>query len=108
VSNGYASEADIIWQSVDDIDWVAHHSARLVYANLPLVIGLAGKNNVLSLLTGFAYESLNVLHRWSARFIIVQSVIHIAGRIHVNVPSVDPGPGRRYIAWGWAAFALFC
>lgn len=76
-------------------------------SNLPLVIGLAGKNNVLSFLTGFAYESLNVLHRWSARFVIITSVIHIAGRIYVNVPSADPGPGRRYIAWGWAAFALF-
>lgn len=31
-----------------DIDWQAHHAARLTYANIPLVIGLAGKNNVLS------------------------------------------------------------
>ena len=28
------------------IDWFAHHAAKLTYANLPLVIGLAGKNNV--------------------------------------------------------------
>ncbi|KAL7411891.1 hypothetical protein BDY24DRAFT_342513, partial [Mrakia frigida] len=91
----------------NDIDWMAHHSAKLTYANLPLIIGLAGKNNVISRLTGFAYESLNVLHRWSARFVILSSAIHIGGRIHVNVPSSDPGPGRRYIAWGWAAFALF-
>jgi hypothetical protein len=68
-----------------DIDWQAHHAARLTYANIPLVIGLAGKNNVLSKLTGFAYESLNVLHRWSARFIIVSSAIHIGGRIYVSV-----------------------
>ena len=67
-----------------DIDWQAHHAARLTYANIPLVIGLAGKNNVLSKLTGFAYESLNVLHRWSARFIIITSAIHIGGRIYVS------------------------
>lgn len=67
-----------------DIDWMAHHAAKLTYANMPLVIGLAGKNNVLSKLTGFAYESLNVLHRWSARFVIISSAIHIGGRIHVS------------------------
>lgn len=68
-----------------DIDWQAHHAARLTYANIPLVIGLAGKNNVLSKLTGFAYESLNVLHRWSARFIIVSSAIHVGGRLYVSM-----------------------
>jgi hypothetical protein len=35
-------------------------------------------------MTGFAYESLNVLHRWSARFIIVLTAIHIGGRIYVS------------------------
>jgi hypothetical protein len=79
-------------------------------------------------LTGFAYESLNVLHRWAARFIIVSSAIHIGGRIHVrpvdvrrplhkrqstasdpcyrsqvNVPSSSPtAPASGYIGWGWA------
>lgn len=67
-----------------EIDWQAHHAARLTYASIPLVIGLAGKNNVLSKLMGFAYESLNVLHRWSAWFIIISSAIHIGGRIHVS------------------------
>lgn len=68
-----------------DINWQAHHAGRLTYANIPLVIGLAGKNNVISKLTGFAYESLNVLHRWSARMIILLATIHIGGRIHVRV-----------------------
>jgi hypothetical protein len=64
---------------------ITRQAAKLTYANLPLIIGLAGKNNVLSKLTGFAYESLNVLHRWSARFVIISSTIHIAGRIHVRI-----------------------
>jgi len=59
-------------------------AAKLTYANLPLIIGLAGKNNLLSKFTGFAYESLNVLHRWSARFVIISSAIHIGGRIYVS------------------------
>jgi len=68
----------------NDIDWIAHHAAILVYANIPLIIGLCSKNNILSKLTGFAYESLNVLHRWSARVVIVLSFIHVGGRIRVS------------------------
>lgn len=67
-----------------DIDWQAHHAARVTLANIPLVIGLAGKNNFFLYLTGFSCESLNVLHRWSARFIIVSSAIHVGGRIYVS------------------------
>ena len=33
-----------------DISWQAHHAARLCYANLPLIIGLASKNNFISYL----------------------------------------------------------
>lgn len=67
-----------------DINWIAHHAAILVYANIPLVIGLCNKNNVLSLATGFAYEGLNVLHRWSARVMVIFSCIHVGGRIYVS------------------------
>jgi len=85
----------ILLGAAGDIDWQAHHAARLTYANLPLVIGLAGKNNVLSKVTGFAYESLNVLHRWSARFVLVSSAIHIGGRIYVSRESLRlPASGR--------------
>lgn len=34
--------------ALGSIDFMAHHSARLVFANLPLVIGLASKNNIVS------------------------------------------------------------
>lgn len=86
-----------------DIDWQAHHAARLVFANLPLTIGLASKNNVISYMTGFSYESLNVLHRWSARMILILSYIHVGGRVYVNVPSTDPSfslAGQAYVRWG--------
>ncbi|KAG8881539.1 hypothetical protein FRB98_004255 [Tulasnella sp. 332] len=96
------------------IDYMAHHAARLVFANLPLVIGLAAKNNVISYATGFSYESLNVFHRWCARLILILSTIHVAGRIYVNSPSVNPSRsgmyppnGGGYIRWGIVAYILF-
>ncbi|GAA95440.1 uncharacterized protein L969DRAFT_614835 [Mixia osmundae IAM 14324] len=90
-----------------DIDWRSHHAARLANANLPLVIGLASKNNVLAYLTGFSYHVLNAIHRWSARLVIILSLIHIGGRSYVNVPRVAPtGPGQAYIVWGIVATLL--
>ncbi|KAG8996567.1 hypothetical protein FRB93_000709 [Tulasnella sp. JGI-2019a] len=96
------------------IDYMAHHAARLVFANLPLVIGLAAKNNVISYITGFSYESLNVFHRWCARLILILSTIHVGGRVYVNQPSVDPNRpgmyppnGGGYIRWGIVAYILF-
>ena len=79
--------------------------------------------------TGFAYESLNVLHRWSARLVVLLSIIHVGGRvsavqptglaiahlsvpdasrdqIYVNNPTVNPTLyGHKYIIWGSLAFA---
>ena len=84
--------------ALGDISWQAHHAARLSFANLPLVIGFASKNNFFSYMTGFSYESLNVLHRWSARMVFFLSVIHVAGRIYINQPSASPnGHGQGYI-----------
>lgn len=89
-----------------DISWQAHHAARLIYANLPLVIGLTSKNNLVSYLTGFTYESLNIFHRWCARTIIALSLVHVIGRIYINDPPVNPR-GRAYIVFGIIGFICF-
>lgn len=73
-----------------------------------LIVGLASKNNLISLVTGIGYESLNGLHRWTARMIVILSSIHIGGRIYVNVPNSSPvGSGYGYIRWGWAGWTAF-
>lgn len=88
-----------------DISWQAHHAARLCSASLPLLIGLASKNNLISYLTGYTYESLNVFHRWIARIIFLLATIHIAGRVHAqDPPTTTHGKGQVYIRWGIAAY----
>ena len=88
-----------------EISWQAHHAARLSYANLPLVIGLASKNNLIAYATGVPYESLNVFHRWSARLVFLLVTIHIAGRAFVQEPRTTPnGQGQAYIRYGIAAY----
>ena len=39
------------------IDYIAHHCARTMFSLFPLVIGLAGKNNLLSYVTGFCWST---------------------------------------------------
>jgi ferric-chelate reductase len=92
----------------NDISWVAHHAARLACANLPLVIGLASKNNFVSYATGLSCQSLNVFHRWSARMVFLLSLVHVGGRIHIAEPSVSTsGAGQGYIRWGIVALVGF-
>lgn len=107
---------------------MAHHAARLANANLPLVIGLASKNNVISYAvrsspslastdpatqTGLSYESLNVFHRWVARLVLLLSTIHVAGRIYINYPAVifdgspPPNSPRGYLYAGAIGYGLF-
>ncbi|KAK4698578.1 hypothetical protein P7C70_g7694, partial [Phenoliferia sp. Uapishka_3] len=98
----------VVTSSAGSIDYMAHHAARLVFANLPLVIGLASKNNAISYLSGFSYESLNVFHRWIARLVLILSIFHVIGRTYVNVPSANPrGVGQAYVRWGIVAFIIF-
>ena len=57
---------------------------------------------------GQSDESLNVFHRWIARLILILSIVHVAGRVYVNVPNSDPrGEGQAFVRWGIVGFALF-
>jgi ferric-chelate reductase len=48
----------------------------LTVAQLPLLILLAGKNNLIGLVTGVTYERLNVFHRWVARTMLLTATLH--------------------------------
>ena len=50
----------------------------LAVAQMPLLILLIGKNNLIGLLTGVSYERLNVFHRWTARFLLLMAIFHFA------------------------------
>lgn len=50
----------------------------LAVAQVPLQILIAGKNNLIGLVTGSSYERLNILHRWVARSILLMAILHFA------------------------------
>lgn len=51
-------------------------AAWLALAQLPLIVLLAGKNNIVSLLSGVSYERLHVYHRWIARGMLLMVTLH--------------------------------
>ncbi|CAE6425501.1 unnamed protein product, partial [Rhizoctonia solani] len=58
----------------------ANRAAHLATSQTPLIVALAGKNNIVTLLTGIGYEKLNVLHRASARSTLILIWVHAFGR----------------------------
>ncbi|TVY90800.1 Ferric/cupric reductase transmembrane component [Lachnellula willkommii] len=49
----------------------------LTITQLPLLILLSGKINLIGLITGVSYERLNILHRWVARIMLLTATIHM-------------------------------
>ncbi|TKA64962.1 hypothetical protein B0A55_09905 [Friedmanniomyces simplex] len=49
----------------------------LAIAQIPLLILLAGKNNLIGLVTGLSYERLNILHRWVSRSVLLMAILHV-------------------------------
>jgi ferric-chelate reductase len=45
-------------------------------AQFPLLLLLAGKNNLIGLFVGVSYERLQVLHRWVARGMLLTATMH--------------------------------
>ncbi|KAI0794897.1 hypothetical protein C8Q75DRAFT_803744 [Abortiporus biennis] len=58
-------------------------AAYVAISQIPVVILLASKNNLLGMLIGFSYERLNFLHRFAARIAIICINIHALGFIYM-------------------------
>lgn len=74
----------LIWSFIHSRDltvrYWANRTAHLAASQTPLIVALAGKNNIVTLLTGIGYEKLNVLHRAAARSTLILIWAHVFGR----------------------------
>lgn len=83
----------------------------LAITQVPLLILLAGKNNLIGRVTGVSYERLNILHRWVARGLLLMATLHFGYQNH----GWDQY-GLRQLEWstdtcpttGVAAYVLLC
>ena len=70
---------------------IADRTSLVFVANLPLLYLFAAKNQPIKLLTGFSYESLNIVHRTLGAFICLLALLHSAGMIGVWYTLLRPG-----------------
>ncbi|MCJ1361059.1 hypothetical protein MMC16_000156 [Acarospora aff. strigata] len=61
----------------------ADRTSIMFVANLPLLYLLAAKNQPVKLLTGYSYESLNILHRRLGELMCLLALLHSAGMLAV-------------------------
>ena len=79
----------------NDIPGTQHYQALgiraawLALAQIPLLILLAGKNNLIGLITGVSYERLIVLHWWVSRVLLLLATLHLG-----------------YQNYGWSLYGL--
>jgi predicted ferric reductase len=55
---------------------IAIRSGLMAFACVPILIALAGKANIITLLTGISHERLNVVHQWVAWISFILSLFH--------------------------------
>lgn len=84
-------------------------AAWLAVAQVPLLILLAGKNNIIGAVSGVSYERLNVVHRWVARVLFFLVTLHVIF-LHLSWNAYDLGPLEyatdSCIPTGWAVYAI--
>ena len=84
-------------------------AAWLGVAQVPLLILLAGKNNLIGVVSGVSYERLNVLHRWVSRVLLLLVTLHMLF-LHVSWNAYELGPLEystdSCIPTGWAVYAI--
>ncbi|KDQ18800.1 hypothetical protein BOTBODRAFT_170807 [Botryobasidium botryosum FD-172 SS1] len=104
---GYTA-ALLTWCFVDSPDlnpqWWANRAGQLATSQIPLIVGLAGKNNVISFLTGVGPEKLNVLHRASARATLVLVWVHAFSWWKLGLEHFLQ---ESWLHWGMTGMAAF-
>ncbi|KDQ21126.1 hypothetical protein BOTBODRAFT_183772 [Botryobasidium botryosum FD-172 SS1] len=84
----------------------ANRAGDLTTSQIPLIVALAGKNNLISFLTGVGPEKLNVLHRASARATLILVWVHAFGRWKMGFTSYA-SLSLPDIQWGVVSMAAF-
>ncbi|TKX22013.1 ferric/cupric reductase transmembrane component-like protein 6 [Elsinoe australis] len=58
------------------LSYIANRTGVLAFALFPLTILFAGRNNILLYITSWSHSTYMLLHRWMARILTVQIILH--------------------------------
>ncbi|TCD71920.1 hypothetical protein EIP91_000052 [Steccherinum ochraceum] len=59
----------------------ANRTGHLIGIQFPLIVALGAKHNIIGYLTGLSHEKLNLMHRVTARVILVLTWVHLFGTL---------------------------
>ncbi|KAE9979703.1 hypothetical protein EG328_000753 [Venturia inaequalis] len=106
----------VSFRSVQPNAWFASVSAEITgdvtnrmgvlsFANLPLVILYAGRNNILLKLTNWSHGTFLLLHRWLAFICTLQACLHSAIWLQIDVAAKTHSSESKLAYWIWGAAA---
>ncbi|GAM37696.1 hypothetical protein TCE0_024f07820 [Talaromyces pinophilus] len=104
----------MMFYGFDTVNWVnweniGYRCGFMTICQLPLVILLAGKQNIIGLFTGSSHEQLNWYHRWISRTLWLSATIHMAfwfrdyGKFHYIATMIKTD---YYTKHGFAAWII--
>ncbi|OOQ82797.1 putative plasma membrane ferric-chelate reductase (Fre2) [Penicillium brasilianum] len=101
---------NIYWPDVTSqlLRYSADRTGIMSFANFPLLLLFAGRNNVLIWATGWSFATLNCFHRHVARIATLQAVAHsiLYFVICIRISKVWKEMTKVYVLWGVLAFVL--
>ncbi|EXJ56262.1 uncharacterized protein A1O5_12718 [Cladophialophora psammophila CBS 110553] len=106
---GYSSRQPNSWfpdgTSQEILSYVTNRMGILSFANVPLLILYAGRNNVLLWLTDWSHETFLLLHRYIAAIATLQAVLHSAIYLQIYSADGEHGSESKLPYWYWGAIA---
>ncbi|KAF1830359.1 hypothetical protein BDW02DRAFT_507719 [Decorospora gaudefroyi] len=90
------------------LETVGYRCGVVTIAQLPLIILLSGKNNIIGCLSGVSYERLNWLHRWCARCMLLTATMHMGYFLSAWAPYDFIDYQLKNNAIVWKGLAAWC
>lgn len=83
--------------------YISNRVGILSFANLPLLVLYAGRNNILLWLTNWSHSTFLLLHRWIAFICMLQAVLHSVMYLHIyaSFPGYDHATESQLPYWYW-------
>lgn len=105
---GFRSKTPNAWfanVSSEIIGDLTNRMGVLSFANLPLVILYAGRNNILLWLTNWSHGTFLLLHRWLAFICTLQACLHSAIWLQIDLKAGIHASESKMAYWIWGAAA---
>ncbi|KAF9478931.1 hypothetical protein BDN70DRAFT_879320 [Pholiota conissans] len=83
-----------------DPKYYANRAGNIACSQIPVMVALGMRNNIISWLTGISFDRVNYLHRLSARVILILSWIHAGGRLTLGLSKDEAASTARWMQCG--------